>query len=163
VLRKWCNLRPERGFRCFVKDRQLVGLSQRDCTVHYPQLEADAPRIRTAIDEFLASRGRSKATKRTSGNSAGLTPGATAETVIPLSSSRCTEHAEDISTSEQPPTLLERLLDANAVLDVYVDAVGTCFSFTRRYELCQQLTKLLSRVCPFILFFFRLSKYGLWT
>lgn len=144
VLRKWCNLRPERGFRCFVKNRHLVGVSQRDCTVHYPQLEADAPRIRTAIVEFLASHGRSKANKRAAGREV-RTTGAAAEAAESSCSSSSSDsgsgsrrdghsktsssaaHSEDKSTRDEPLTLLERLLDANAVLDVYVDAVCPTF------------------------------------
>jgi hypothetical protein len=39
ALRKWYDLRPEREFRCFVRGRQLVAISQRDPTQYFPQLQ----------------------------------------------------------------------------------------------------------------------------
>ncbi|KAL5577342.1 hypothetical protein UlMin_019041 [Ulmus minor] len=39
ALRKWySSFRPEMEFRCFVKNRNLVGISQRDVTTFYPAL-----------------------------------------------------------------------------------------------------------------------------
>jgi hypothetical protein len=63
VLRKWQQLRPERSFRCFVRDRHLVAISQRDCSAHYPQLEKEAQFIQQAITAFLGSSGRSDTLK----------------------------------------------------------------------------------------------------
>lgn len=41
VLRRWYPaLRPEREFRCFVRQGQLLGVSQRDISQHFPQLTA---------------------------------------------------------------------------------------------------------------------------
>ena len=58
VLRKFSALRPERSFRCFVRGRRLVGVCQRDCSAHFPQLEPAAAGIRAAIASFFASSGR---------------------------------------------------------------------------------------------------------
>jgi len=38
VLRRWRDIPHEREFRCFVGDKQLVGVSQRDVTQHFPQV-----------------------------------------------------------------------------------------------------------------------------
>ncbi|CAI5501523.1 unnamed protein product [Closterium sp. Naga37s-1] len=38
ALRKWFDLRPEMEFRCFVKARRLIGISQREITSFYPFL-----------------------------------------------------------------------------------------------------------------------------
>lgn len=38
VLRQWHDLLPEREFRCFIHQRLLTAISQRDITQHFPQL-----------------------------------------------------------------------------------------------------------------------------
>lgn len=52
VLRKWCTLHPQRLFRCFVRNRRLVGLCQRNCTDHFPELAFQGPSIRDAVLQF---------------------------------------------------------------------------------------------------------------
>ncbi|CAM9290914.1 unnamed protein product [Ectocarpus sp. 4 AP-2014] len=55
VLRKWCNLHPSMLFRCFVRERRLVGVCQRDCTSYYGFLEEEADRLSTLLEEFFAA------------------------------------------------------------------------------------------------------------
>ncbi|GAX75040.1 hypothetical protein CEUSTIGMA_g2484.t1 [Chlamydomonas eustigma] len=51
VLRKWCNLLPEREFRCFVRSRNLVGVCQRDVSQHFPQMvETGTPDVNASHD-----------------------------------------------------------------------------------------------------------------
>eukprot|EP00586_Coscinodiscus_wailesii_P021958 CAMPEP_0172495964 /NCGR_PEP_ID=MMETSP1066-20121228/79761_1 /TAXON_ID=671091 /ORGANISM="Coscinodiscus wailesii, Strain CCMP2513" /LENGTH=322 /DNA_ID=CAMNT_0013267995 /DNA_START=126 /DNA_END=1094 /DNA_ORIENTATION=+ len=49
VLRKWCHLHRSMEFRCFVKNHQLIAISQRDHTQYYPHLSSSLPRIRDLI------------------------------------------------------------------------------------------------------------------
>jgi hypothetical protein len=58
ALRKWANLHPSQEFRCFCRNRHLVGICQRHHTEYYPHLanhDHDQIRstIRTAIDVFF--------------------------------------------------------------------------------------------------------------
>ena len=54
VLRKWCNLHPAQEFRCFVKDRQLIGTSQRDPTQFYEFLPSmTASTYNTLVSTFF--------------------------------------------------------------------------------------------------------------
>ena len=113
VLRRWCNLRPERSFRCFVRERRVVGICQRDCTAHFPQLTKAAVDIEDGIVKFLASTGR--ATERVieqeqekiataalaSGDGASIKPG----------------HSQHWWERR----LVDRYPDENFVIDVYVD------------------------------------------
>ncbi|KAJ9505991.1 hypothetical protein QJQ45_016979 [Haematococcus lacustris] len=48
VLRKWYELRPEREWRCFVRNHQLVAICQRDPTQHFPQL-SQAPSAASSL------------------------------------------------------------------------------------------------------------------
>lgn len=54
VLRQWFNINPALEFRCFVKRRTLVGVSQRDLNLYdyLPELE---PTIRRLVDHFFHS------------------------------------------------------------------------------------------------------------
>eukprot|EP01025_Chloroclados_australasicus_P044154 TRINITY_DN4762_c0_g2_i1.p1 TRINITY_DN4762_c0_g2~~TRINITY_DN4762_c0_g2_i1.p1 ORF type:complete len:338 (-),score=30.74 TRINITY_DN4762_c0_g2_i1:125-1138(-) len=52
VLKKWGNLRPEREFRCFVRDRELCGISQRQTNSYFPQLEEQKCQIQSQIENF---------------------------------------------------------------------------------------------------------------
>lgn len=56
VLRKWYSLRPEREFRCFVHNHDLVGISQRDVTQCYPQLFGDRQQLQEAISKFFDAK-----------------------------------------------------------------------------------------------------------
>ena len=53
VLRKWCNLNPSMEFRCFVRNHELVGISQRQHSVHYPHLNEDRDRLFDLIHDFF--------------------------------------------------------------------------------------------------------------
>ena len=53
TLRKWCNLHPSMEFRCFIRQHELLAISQRNHTQHYPHLLGDMPRIRDNILLFF--------------------------------------------------------------------------------------------------------------
>lgn len=53
VLRKWSNLYPSMEFRCFVRGRELIAISQRNHTQHYPHLLQDKNRIQDLILDFF--------------------------------------------------------------------------------------------------------------
>lgn len=53
TLRKWCNLHPSMEFRCFVFEHQIVAISQRNHTQHFPHLTRDRMLIRSQIIEFF--------------------------------------------------------------------------------------------------------------
>ena len=53
ALRKWCNLHPSMEFRCFVRRHELLAISQRNHTQHYPHLMHDWPRLRDEIIDFF--------------------------------------------------------------------------------------------------------------
>ncbi|KAN0003799.1 hypothetical protein ACTFIZ_009957 [Dictyostelium cf. discoideum] len=52
VLRKWQNLQPSMEFRCFVKDNQLLGISQRDTSTYFKFLKDKKQKIQDAIVKF---------------------------------------------------------------------------------------------------------------
>ena len=41
VLRKWCHFHPSMEFRCFIRHDDLLAISQRNHTQHYPHLSQD--------------------------------------------------------------------------------------------------------------------------
>ncbi|XP_077240687.1 temperature sensing protein-like protein [Tasmannia lanceolata] len=54
ALRKWYpSLRPEMEFRCFVRLRRLVGISQREVTIFYPALIEKKLDLELSIGEFF--------------------------------------------------------------------------------------------------------------
>ena len=53
VLRKWCNLYPSMEFRCFVRQDELLAISQRNHSQHYPHLAIDMTWIQTRILDFF--------------------------------------------------------------------------------------------------------------
>eukprot|EP00537_Pseudo-nitzschia_pungens_P010930 CAMPEP_0172391300 /NCGR_PEP_ID=MMETSP1061-20121228/7737_1 /TAXON_ID=37318 /ORGANISM="Pseudo-nitzschia pungens, Strain cf. pungens" /LENGTH=399 /DNA_ID=CAMNT_0013121885 /DNA_START=158 /DNA_END=1357 /DNA_ORIENTATION=- len=53
ILRKWCNLNPSMEFRCFVRRHELLGISQRQHSVHFPHLKHDRDRIYDLIHDFF--------------------------------------------------------------------------------------------------------------
>lgn len=54
ALRKWYpSLRPEMEFRCFVRGRCLVGISQREVTMCYPALSEKKNDIKVLIQELF--------------------------------------------------------------------------------------------------------------
>ncbi|KAA8909238.1 hypothetical protein TRICI_004550 [Trichomonascus ciferrii] len=52
VLRKWVDVNPAMEFRCFVKDRELVGVTQRDMN-YYEFLNDLKPKLLTLIQSFF--------------------------------------------------------------------------------------------------------------
>ncbi len=52
ALRKWYDLKPGREFRCFVVDGKLKGISQRDVSRRYEELESEFESIKTRIEQF---------------------------------------------------------------------------------------------------------------
>ncbi|KAI8323831.1 D123-domain-containing protein [Martensiomyces pterosporus] len=55
VLRQWCNLLPSMEFRCFIKDRRLVAISQIDLQ-HYEFLEEIKDQVTGKITQFFDER-----------------------------------------------------------------------------------------------------------
>ncbi|KAM3196337.1 hypothetical protein ACQJBY_072169 [Aegilops geniculata] len=54
ALRKWYpGLRPESEFRCFVRGRKLVGVSQRDTSAYYPSLPGWSAEVQPKIEDFF--------------------------------------------------------------------------------------------------------------
>ncbi|CAM0885141.1 unnamed protein product [Alopecurus aequalis] len=54
ALRKWYRgLRPESEFRCFVRGRKLVGVSQRDPSAYYPSLPGWRVEVQPKIKDFF--------------------------------------------------------------------------------------------------------------
>jgi hypothetical protein len=53
VLRKWCNLYPSQEFRCFVRDGELMAISQRHHSQHYGHLVRDQYLYRSLLVEFF--------------------------------------------------------------------------------------------------------------
>lgn len=51
-LRKWKSIRPSMEFRCFVRQDQLIGISQRYCGECYPFLAEKKPSVRREIEAF---------------------------------------------------------------------------------------------------------------
>lgn len=56
-VRQWLEIPAWSEFRCFMKSRKLVGISQYDCKNlgHCPQIADNAERIRIAIENFFES------------------------------------------------------------------------------------------------------------
>ncbi|KAI9303859.1 D123-domain-containing protein [Cunninghamella echinulata] len=52
ILRKWHDLQPSLEFRCFVKNRELIGITQRDM-VYYDFLPTISEELETKIYEFF--------------------------------------------------------------------------------------------------------------
>jgi len=52
ALRKWYDLKPGREFRCFVISGQLKGISQRDVSRKYEELESEFESIKKTIEQF---------------------------------------------------------------------------------------------------------------
>lgn len=54
ALRKWYpGLRPESEFRCFVRERKLVAVSQRDASAYYPSLPGWSSEVQPKIEVFF--------------------------------------------------------------------------------------------------------------
>jgi hypothetical protein len=53
VLRKWCSLHPSMEFRCFVRQHELIAISQRNHTQHYAHLLNDQSQILETLMNFF--------------------------------------------------------------------------------------------------------------
>jgi D123 len=53
ILRKWCNLYPSQEFRCFVVQQQLVAISQRYHSQHWPYLSSARDQYLELIRDFF--------------------------------------------------------------------------------------------------------------
>ena len=53
VLRKWCKLLPSMVFRCFMRERRLVGVTQRVASNFYPFLPDRRDALRAEIGAFF--------------------------------------------------------------------------------------------------------------
>lgn len=61
ALRKWYgSLRPEMEFRCFVRKRNLIAISQREVTTFYPALLEKKTAIKASIEDFFAENVRER-------------------------------------------------------------------------------------------------------
>ncbi|BFG26337.1 hypothetical protein CerSpe_126110 [Prunus speciosa] len=61
ALRKWYQfLKPEMEFRCFVRNQNLVGISQREVTTFYPALLEKKGSLRVLIEDFFVENLMSK-------------------------------------------------------------------------------------------------------
>ncbi|XP_065912630.1 translation initiation factor eIF2 assembly protein-like [Dysidea avara] len=54
-LRRWVPINPSGEFRCFVKDSQLIGVSQRDTSGCYPHLLSIKDQLMTEVVHFFSS------------------------------------------------------------------------------------------------------------
>lgn len=52
VLRRWMEINPAHEFRCFVRNKELVGMCQRDVSQSYSCIAADQANIRSDIISF---------------------------------------------------------------------------------------------------------------
>jgi len=52
VLRKWLDINPSTEWRCFVKNGDLIGISQRDTASYYAHMEKDKHSIKQDISSF---------------------------------------------------------------------------------------------------------------
>jgi hypothetical protein len=54
ALRKWYpGLRPESEFRCFVREKSLIAVSQRDVSAYYPSLPGWSAEVQPKIEAFF--------------------------------------------------------------------------------------------------------------
>jgi hypothetical protein len=53
VLRQWCNLNPSMEFRCFVWNGDLLAISQRNHTQHFPHMTTEKLMFRSQILDFF--------------------------------------------------------------------------------------------------------------
>ena len=53
ILRKWCNLNPSMEFRCFVRNHEMIGVSQRQHSAHFPHLNEDRDRLFDLLHDFF--------------------------------------------------------------------------------------------------------------
>lgn len=51
-MRKWYDLQPSMEFRCFVKNQEIIGITQRDVN-YYPFLKGTRQDIEQSIYQFF--------------------------------------------------------------------------------------------------------------
>lgn len=54
-VRQWVDIEPAQEFRCFMRDRKLVGISQYNYRDYFPELNGEADTIVWAIESFFES------------------------------------------------------------------------------------------------------------
>ncbi|UJR21028.1 hypothetical protein I4U23_024128 [Adineta vaga] len=60
VLRKWSALQPFKEFRCFVKNNQIIGISQRDSENYYDFIDKTADHILDDLVQFFKAHIQNK-------------------------------------------------------------------------------------------------------
>lgn len=60
VLRKWKDINPGYEYRCFVKDSEVVGVAQRDCTKFYSHIASEEESIVVDIRSFYGEQIRDR-------------------------------------------------------------------------------------------------------
>jgi len=53
ILRKWANLYDSQEFRCFVKDKRVVAISQRQADQHFEHLPQEKDELLVFLEDFL--------------------------------------------------------------------------------------------------------------
>ncbi|CAH8530043.1 unnamed protein product [Schistosoma guineensis] len=53
VLRRWYDFRPEEEFRCFIKSKVLIAISQRKCDAYFKIIEEQIENIKYDLVEFF--------------------------------------------------------------------------------------------------------------
>ncbi|CAK8689343.1 translation initiation factor eIF2 assembly protein-like [Clavelina lepadiformis] len=53
VLRKWANLFPGMEFRCFIKNKKLLGISQRDHKQYYDYIDREKEQLAVELCNFI--------------------------------------------------------------------------------------------------------------
>jgi len=60
VLRKWTDMNPGHEYRCFVKDNELIGVSQREATDYYHHIRKERESIVKDISTFYHEKIKNK-------------------------------------------------------------------------------------------------------
>ncbi|CAI2727881.1 unnamed protein product [Schistosoma spindalis] len=60
VLRRWYDFRPEEEFRCFIKSKVLIAISQRKCDVYFKTIEEQIENIKHDLVEFFNRKIRNR-------------------------------------------------------------------------------------------------------
>lgn len=95
ITRKWANLHPSMEFRCFVRGRELIAVSQRECTTCFPFLVSPpAPRV-----EEMGSFSIDTTATATATATAAATATASSSITVPVVSAQNSEQPNGNSSS----------------------------------------------------------------